>query len=58
MPYSDDEDEFVTRQREELHHTNEKFMRELKRKYEDIKKTRAEGEPRRKDSPEKAQGTT
>lgn len=49
MVYVGDEDDFVQQQREELHRDNERFMKELKKKYEEIRKNRLEAEPKKKE---------
>jgi hypothetical protein len=53
MGYLDDENEHVDLQRTELIKSNEKFMKEARKKYEETRKGRIEAEPKKKEtSPE------
>ncbi len=49
IPYAVDEGDFVNAQRTEILKNNDKFMKEVKKKYEDIRKAKIEAEPKKKE---------
>jgi hypothetical protein len=48
LHYAVDEGDFVNSQRTEILKNNDKFMKEVKKKHEDIRKAKMEAEPKKK----------